>query len=83
MATSKLFKAFLYLALLAGSIVFVEKTLTEFLTGACSYTDSQEALSGNDLPSYQLCYYYQNTEIATYEQDFYINVTVSQPKVIR
>ena len=56
MLCSKFFKLVPYLGLLAGSLIFVEKNIENYIAGSTSYAVTQEPLSPYDLPAVTICW---------------------------
>ena len=55
MECNKLLPILLYLCLSGGSITFVWQTIKEYSNGATSYTETQETLSLDDIPTIVIC----------------------------
>ena len=62
----------LYLSSLVGSISFVWQTIIEFQNGATSYTETQEAVSLNDIPTIVICLSFEETSMNTFPEELSI-----------
>ena len=51
-----LIEALLYVGFLIGAIFFVQQSVSEFMEGTTSYSESHERISLQDLPTVTYCF---------------------------
>ena len=56
MELRSIFPAFLYLLLLSPAVIFINKTIQQYLNGATTYSETQEPLTLSDLPTIAICF---------------------------
>ena len=68
-------QASLYVLLLLPAIIFVNQTIQEFLRGAATYSEKQEPITLNDLPTIAICLDFGNNSL-TYGVNISIAATL-------
>ena len=81
MSLERLFQAILYFGLLSGAMVFVIKSVNDFMQGDTGYTQTHELLTPHDIPALVFCFDIdEGTKIPVYRLDFSINSTIYHDK---
>ena len=75
----KFLKLVLFLGLLGGSLIFVEKNIEDYIAGGTSYSVTQQQLSPNDLPAVTICWplEYLGGERVTSGENFLLDARVT------
>ena len=78
MSLERLFQTILYFGLLSGAMVFVIKSVNDFIQGDTGYTRTHELLTPHDIPALVFCFDKNpwTRESPVYRTDFSINFTI-------
>ena len=78
MAFERLFQKILYFSLLSGAMVFVIKSVNDFIQGDTGYTRTHQLLTPQDIPALVFCFDISQwtKESPVYGTDFSINFTI-------
>ena len=71
------FGIFLYVVLLSGAVVFVHQTVEEFMKHSTTYSEKQELITLNDLPTISFCLDFGVNHTLIYGEDFSIEATIA------
>ena len=69
----------LYFGLLVGAFVFVQNSFVDYLSGSTSYSDEEEAITLQDLPTVTICLeYFTKLKRLTYGKNMSLSVIVKE-----
>ena len=60
----------LYIALASTSFFFVKETVSEYLQGKSGFLASRSPVTGQDIPTFTICFKHSITENVKYGRDF-------------